>query len=202
MASSNQKKQDFGVVCYGGLEYAEQFLGLRDIKDFDPSLDAVFVSIDLEVSRQERGKPGTPLIREFGVATLDTRHLKFLISPFPTTKSILTQQFSTSHASQDFLGCDFTDFKECIFAETFFVAQKDLPATITNCLRIKDNSSLDCRALRNIVIVGHSPKSDLKILQRLGVNIYEVAPILALLDTHLMARNLFKANSVLKILLL
>jgi hypothetical protein len=43
---------------------------------------------------------------------------------------------------------------------------------------------------------GHSPKSDLNDLQRLGVNVYEIAPILAILDTYLIARNLFKANSI------
>jgi hypothetical protein len=196
MASISQKKQEFSISCHGGLKYAEQFLGLQDIKDFDSSLDPVFVSIDLEVSRQEKGKPGAPLVKEFGVATLDTRYLKSLISPFPITKSISTQQFSTSHASQDFLDCDFTDFKECVFTETLFISQADLPATIAKCFCIKDDSSPNSCALRNIVIVGHSPKGDLKILQRLGVNVYEIAPILAILDTHLMARNLFKANSI------
>jgi hypothetical protein len=196
MASLKQKKRDFRIAHHGGLKQTEQFLGLRDIKDFDPSLDVVFVSIDLEVSRQEKGKPGAPLVKEFGIATLDTRHLKSLASPSVATKSISTLQFSTSHASKDFLDCDFTDFKECVFAETLFVSQTDLPTTITKCLCIQDNSSPDSHALRNIVIVGHSTKTDLKILQRLGVNIYDIVPVLAILDTHLIARNLLGANSI------
>jgi hypothetical protein len=195
MASLERRKRDFGIARAGGLQHAEQVFGLRDIKDFDSFSDIVFVSIDLEVSRQEICKPGAPLVKEFGIATLDTRHLRCLASPFTATKSISTLQFSTSHASKDFLDCDFTDFKECVFAETFLVSQTDLSTTVTRCLRIQDDTSPDSRALRNIVIIGHSIKTDLKILQRLGINVYEVAPVLAILDTHLVARNLLGANS-------
>lgn len=116
----------------GGLEHAEQFLGLRDSQLFDPSLDIVFVSIDLEVPRQEQGKPGALLVKEFVIATLDNRYVKSLKSPFPAIKYIWTQQFSTSHTSQDFWDCDFTDFKECVFAETLFISQAELPATIAS----------------------------------------------------------------------
>jgi hypothetical protein len=165
MASLKQKNRDFGIARDGGLQHAEQFFGLRHIKDFNPSLDIVFVSIDLEVSRQEISKAGAPLVKEFGIATLDTRHLRCLSSPFVATKSISTLQFSTSHASKDFLGCDFTDFKECVFAETVFLSQTNLPTTVTKSLRIQDDTSPDSRALRNIVIIGHSTKTDLKILR-------------------------------------
>ncbi|PMD19439.1 hypothetical protein NA56DRAFT_542732, partial [Hyaloscypha hepaticicola] len=136
-----------------------------------------------------------PLVREFGIATLDTRHLRCLASPFPASKIISTLQFSTSHPSEDFIDCDFTDFKECGFAETVFVPQADLPTTITESLHIKADTSPDPRTLRNIVIIGHSVKTDLKILQRLGVNVHEVAPVLAILDTDLVARNLLGAKS-------
>lgn len=78
----------------------------------------------------------------------------------------------------------------------FFISQADLHVTIAECFCIKDDSSPNSCALRNIVIVDRSPKSDLKILQRLGVNVYEIAPIFAILDMHLIARNLFKANSI------
>ena len=195
MASRKEKKREFGIARHGGLHHAEQFLGLRDIQDFNSSSDIVFVSIDLEVSRQERPKPGAPLVKEFGIATLDTRMLRCLGWPFAATKSLSTLQFSTSHASKDFLDCDVTDFNECVFAETFFVSQADLPATVTKSLRIQDDTSPDPCALRNIVIVGQSTRHDLKILQRIGVNVYDVAPVLAILDTHSIARNQFGANS-------
>ena len=61
MASlKKQKKRYFSNARDGGLKHAEQFFGLRDIKDFDPSSDVVFVSFDLEVSRQERFKGPNP----------------------------------------------------------------------------------------------------------------------------------------------
>jgi hypothetical protein len=91
-----QKKRYFSSACDGGLQHAEQYFGLRDIKDFDPFSDVFFVSLDLEVSRQERSKPGALLVREFGIATLDTRYLRSLASPFVATKIISTFQFSTS----------------------------------------------------------------------------------------------------------
>lgn len=71
----------------------------------------------------------------------------------------------------------------------------DLSATITKCLCIQGNNSHDSQTLRDIVIIGHSVKSDLKIVQRLGIKICETVPILAILDTHLIVRNLLVANS-------
>ena len=192
MALLKHKKREFGIARGGGLQHAERFLGLRDIGDFHSSSDVVFVSIDLEVSRQERSKPGVPLVREYGIATFDIQHLS-LSSPFVATKSTLTLQFSTSHASEDFLDCDFTDFKECVFAETAFVTQTDLANTIIASLRVEDDTNPG--ALRNIVIIGQSIKTDLKILQRPGVNVYGAVPVLAISDTHLIARNLLGANS-------
>jgi hypothetical protein len=171
------------------------FLDFEISKDFNPSSDIVFVSIDLGESRQEISKPGAPPVKEFGIATLDTRYLRYLASPYVATKSISTLQFSTSQASKDFLGYDFTDFKECVFVEKVFVSQTDLSTTITKSLRNQDDASPDPRDLRNIVIIGHSTSTDLKILQRLGVNVYKVAPVLTILDTDLVARNLLGANS-------
>jgi hypothetical protein len=46
-----QKKRYFSSALDGGLQHAEQLSRLRDIQDFDPSSDVVFVSLDLEVSR-------------------------------------------------------------------------------------------------------------------------------------------------------
>jgi hypothetical protein len=46
-----QKKRYFSRALDGGLQYAEPFFRLRDIQDFDPSSDVVFVSLNLEVSR-------------------------------------------------------------------------------------------------------------------------------------------------------
>jgi len=73
MASLKQKNRDFGIACDGGLQHTEQFFGLRDNKDFDPSSDVVFVSIDLEVSKQEISKSGLHLSKNLAsqLSTLD-----------------------------------------------------------------------------------------------------------------------------------
>lgn len=150
----------------GGYQLTAQYLGLSspldikpdDIMATEPSLDVVFVSIDLEVSRYEKGKPGAPLVKEFGIAILDTRLLRSS-SPLykassiaPETGAIVTKQFSTSHSSQDFILCDATDFKECVFAETVFVAQEDLATTVKDCLRIRDTKFSDKTVWRNVVV--------------------------------------------------
>lgn len=194
MAFHTNSKTTLNLAPLGGLKNAEQFLGLRDIKGF-VSLDVIFISIDLEVSRQERRKTGIPSVKQFGIATLDTRHLKSQTSLSAPSKIISTLQFSTSHASKDFVDCDVTDFKECVFVETFLVSQLDLAATVTKYLCIKDTKSPDSHSLRNIVIVGHSPQSDLKVLQRLGVDVCKILPLRAVIDTYSIAQNFMGANS-------
>lgn len=78
---------------------------------------------------------------------------------------------------------------------TYFVSQENIAQTITHSLCIKDNNSLDPLCLRNIVLVGHSIKQDLKVLLRLGVNFYKVAPTVAILDTHGMSQELLGPKS-------
>ncbi|KAK8090186.1 hypothetical protein PG997_005147 [Apiospora hydei] len=46
-------------------------------------------------------------------------------------------------------------------------------------------------ALRNIVLVGHSPGYDLSFIRKLGIDITSIAPVLTVLDTHSMSRCLF-----------
>ena len=55
-----------------------------------------------------------------GIAILNTQRI-FTPEVWPSsqTRQINTYQFSTSQASTDFQDCDFTDFVECGFAETF-----------------------------------------------------------------------------------
>jgi hypothetical protein len=158
-------------------------------------LDVVFVSIDLEHGIIDEQSTQAPSVKEVGIAKLDTRQLAPTILNHPTSKLISTLQFSTTHSSADFKDCDFTDFRECLFAETYFVSQENLAQTIANSLRIKDDNSLDPLCLRNIVLIGHSIKQDLKVLLRLGVDFYKVAPVVAILDTHGMSRDLLGPES-------
>jgi hypothetical protein len=71
----------------------------------------------------------------------------------------------------EFKDChDSTEFRECLFAETFLVPQESLAHAIANSLRTQDKNSSDPLCLRNIVLVGQSIKLDLKILLYLGAD--------------------------------
>jgi hypothetical protein len=158
------------------------------------SLDALFVSIDLEVSRDERSKllqsRHRPLIKEYGVAILDTRD----IGRF-TERSDLHQLISTrhySHYSTRQLGRRRPPVttRECTFANTNQVGQDEFPSIIAKSLRVRDGT-----CVRNIAIVGHSVKHDLRIFQRLGIDVPSIAPLVIILDTHNMARDILGPTS-------
>lgn len=162
-------------------------------------------------------------VREVGFAVLDTRSIipssadsqpklppievanegntKFASRQHPL---ISTQQFSTSHASEDFEDCDATDFKECIFAKTRYVAREDLADTITRCLQfqqdpddVRGRHGIDVPAFgpRTVVVVGHSPQHDLEIIRRLGVKMSPTASIAAVLDTHRLSKAILGPGS-------
>jgi hypothetical protein len=91
MASlKRQKKPILAVIATEDYSMPSSFLGfeVRRYQRHQPLFDVVFVSIDPEVSRHERSKPGAPLVREFGMATLDARRLRCLVLPFIATQSI------------------------------------------------------------------------------------------------------------------
>lgn len=202
------------IARHGGLQHLTRVLRLSD-EHLRSTQDAIFVSIDLEVSRHERSaasndKSYIPHVKELGIACLDTRHVFAVENPScedsrltgsssgdvsglnctTETHSISTNQFSTSHSSKDFEDCDITNFKECVFAETFHVHQRDLAATIIRYLRIQDSAHFD--TIRKIVITGHSINQDWNIIQRLGVDINRVAPVMAVIDTHSLSRHIIK----------
>ena len=194
------------ILPDGGSQLILQCLGLSMplvINDAEHSLDVVFVSIDFEVSRYEINKPGPPLVKEFGIAVLDTRRLN-VTSPLSKASSItcletgtiITKQFSTSHSSEDFVSCDVTDFRECIFAETFHVTQENLATTIKDCLMIQDMNFADKTVWRDVVLIGHSPKHDLQVIQRLGVDISSLVKVIGVVDTHLIARSIVRAEVI------
>ncbi|KAI1085587.1 hypothetical protein F5B20DRAFT_8053 [Whalleya microplaca] len=203
MPSHSKGLTDLEIARYGGLKHLICLLRLSGM-DIGLSQDVIFVSIDLEVSRQERAavlnnKSHIPHVKELGIACFDTRLIFTLENPPPGlasnagTRLISTTQFSTSNASKDFEDCDFTDFQECVFAETFRINQRDLAATTKRHLQFKD--STNSHTLRNIAIVGHSVKSDLGIIQRLGVDICRIAPVIAVIDTHSLSRYILKSGS-------
>ncbi|TWU77540.1 hypothetical protein ED733_007465 [Metarhizium rileyi] len=189
---------------HGGLGDLERLFRVSDQNTF-PHPDIIFISIDLEVSREERARTMVktdhiPHIKELGFAWMDSRQI-FSAAPLQSrnkeakTSSVSTRQFSTSSASKDFEDCDVTNFQECIFAETFRVAPEDIPATVIRCLQFRDELSVEPNALRNVAIVGHSPGCDIKLIQRLGVDICSTCPVIAVLDTYLLSRYILGNTS-------
>ncbi|KAF4635835.1 hypothetical protein G7Y89_g2255 [Cudoniella acicularis] len=119
MESYHSKIADDKGRTDGGLHFAEQILQLyEDDEDYALALDAIFGSIDFKFHRKYQD-PVKHFIKELGIATLDTRHLRFSSSKSSEERLIATHQYSTSHASNDFAGYDVTDFHKCAFAETF-----------------------------------------------------------------------------------
>jgi len=178
----------------GGLKHLERILGLLQDSHRLCSLDAVFISIDLEVSRDERAKilksSDRPSIKEYGFATLDTRDISGRSEQIGFNQLFSTHHFSTALGSRPKtrLGTAITTIRKCNFAQTNQVGQDGLLSIITKSLRIEDsNASSPGPCLRNIVIVGHSVKPDLRILQRSEIDIFTIAPVAAILDTHNMA---------------
>jgi hypothetical protein len=188
--------KEIRVSNRGGLGHLEYFLRLRPYENKYPPLDVVFVSIDLERAWIDEQSTEAPPIKEAGIAKLDTQELISATLNRPATKLVTTTQFSTRYSSAEFKDChDSTEFRECLFAETFLVPQESLAQTIATSLRIQDDNSSDPLCLRNIVLVGHSIKLDLKVLLRLGVDFHKIAPTVAILDTHRITRHLLGPES-------
>lgn len=169
----------------GGLDVLQALLGFQGV----PS-DVLLISVDLEVGRCERGKPVShpdfPAIKECGLAADPN---------IPAGQFIRTQQFSTSNSSSDFLDCDATDFRECVFCETFYIEAAKLADTINETFQVRDENTPD--SFRNVAIIGHSLVSDLRLLHRIGVDVTKMTNVVAILDTHLMSQSLVGLNPLL-----
>ncbi|OIW35230.1 hypothetical protein CONLIGDRAFT_46726 [Coniochaeta ligniaria NRRL 30616] len=177
----------------GGLDVLQSLLGFHGV----PS-DILLISVDLEVDRGERDKPVShpdfPAIKEVGLAVLDTRRVAD--ASIPAGQYICTQQFSSSNSFSDFLDCDITDFRECVFCETLYVEAATLADTINETFQVRDEHTPD--SFRSIAIIGHSPVSDLRILCRIGVDVTKTTNVVAILDTHLMSQGLVGLNPLLQ----
>jgi hypothetical protein len=124
-----------------------------------------------------------PVIKEYGISTIDTRHLSRFERIEPQN-IIVTRHFSTILKDKT--------IRECAFAETNKINQNELPSVIRESLQIQNSNT----GFRNIIIFGHSVKPDLRILQRLGIDIFTIAPTVVILDTHNMAREVLGSNSI------
>lgn len=178
----------------GGLKHLERLLGLREAGGLP--IDAVFVSLDLEVAsdRQRLHLSTTkPVATQLAFASLDTRHIHSLSGSSDLRSLISVQMFevdlpptSKKAAREKEKG------QQCIFAQTHLITSQEVFTTITQNLRITDSlAGTENSHLRNIVLVGHSLGEDLRILRLLGIDLASVGPILTIIDTHSISRYLF-----------
>ncbi|KAI1849839.1 hypothetical protein JX265_013542 [Neoarthrinium moseri] len=165
----------------GGSKHLERLLGLRE--DGVLSTDAVFVSLDLECDT-DRHRPSLstqkPIISQFGIAILDTRDICSLSKSSGLASLVTVRMFQSKESMKG--------AREYVFAQTTAITQHRIVDTIIKSLRIIEKSSTGTNALRNIVLVGHSFKSDLDVLGAHGLDIASIAPVLTTVDTHVASR--------------
>jgi hypothetical protein len=183
----------------GGIGGLKAILGITPNSGLLSSLDVVIISIDLEFPGQDRRDMHKfkirPYIEECGIAILDTRDLKDSSRSKSLNELITTREFSTKYPVK---AKRLIPGRRCIFAQTNRIGQDQFRSVITKALQIKDPDSPPTgrhARLRNIVLVGHSVTDDLRIIQLLGVDIFSVAPVVAVVDTFRMALSVFGHNA-------
>lgn len=178
----------------GGLKHLERLLGTRE--DGALSIDAVFVSLDLEVASDRQRlhlSDEKPVIRQLALASLDTRDIRSLSVSSDLRSLISLQMFEVSLSPDKRKPVQETAKEtQCIFAQTQSITSKEVSATIIRNLCIRDSlAAPENSSLRNIVLVGHSLGEDLKILRLLDIDPATVGPIPTIIDTYSMARFIF-----------
>lgn len=166
------------------------FLGLRNCEPSlaqDPTLsDVVLVSLDLEVAccrKYVASSSGKAPITEIGFAILDTRYL--YSKPIDITTAITARFFRVSDIIPCSKKAERKRKRPCVFTNQKKITQSQIASTIVKNLQIRDKSRNG--ALRNIALIGHSIKEDRKVLQFLGLTVFDIASISVVIDTHLMA---------------
>lgn len=168
----------------GGLNHLQRLLGMRE--DGVLPTDSVFVSLDIETDEDRQGLhllDREPRINQVGFATLDTREL---LRPWAKLGARISVR------SFQVVGRKPRNQHSALIPT--MVHQKEVVPIVTRNLRIVDKQTADNNGeppLRNIVLVGHSIWGDIKILRMLRLDVTSMTHILAILDTHSIARRLF-----------
>lgn len=157
-------------ICIGPVsdeEFLQQFLEANHCAGIEQcvSSDVVFVAISTKLSKSRRRalkasnakvseEASENPVLECGLAMLDSRYLHSKLSEKRIRNLISTRYFSV-----------YNEFGRspkpgpCEFAETEFVPSSNLRGILHDCLRIRDSSSADPNALREIVIANTSLKN-------------------------------------------
>lgn len=178
----------------GGLKHLERLLGTRE--DGALSIDALFVSLDLEVASDRQKlhlSAEKPVVKQLAFTALDTRDIRSLSASSDLNSLISVQMFEVPLSLMSKKAKKKKEkAQECVFAQTHLITSGEVPTTITRNLRIRDSlARSDSSHLRNIVLVGQSLGEDLRILRLLGIDLASVGPIPTIIDTHSISRFLF-----------
>lgn len=165
----------------------EELMGLRE--NDRTATEPIFISFDLAVAcDRERLNhlDEKPVIRQMGFARLDIRNFcspYFLENPnhFISLRCVQVTGVSLSRKSKT------KNKRKAVFATPKNIRQYRVAAEVTQNLQIRDNRC-GSGSLRNIVLIGQSIKRDLKILEYLGIDVFNIAPIVAVIDTCFLAR--------------
>ena len=136
-----------------------------------------------------------PYIEGCGIAILDTRDLRDSSPRKSLNDLITTQEFSTKYPVK---AKRLIPGRRCIFAPTNRIGQDQFRSVIAKALQVKDQDYPPTgrhARLRNIVLVGPSVTDDLRIIQLLGVDMFNVAPVTAVVDTFRVALSVFGHNA-------
>lgn len=178
----------------GGLKHLERLLGTRE--DGVLSIDAVFVSLDLEVASDRQRlhlSDEIPVVRQLAFASLDTRDIRSMSMSSDLRSLISLQMFEvTLSPGAKKPVQEMAKDKQCLFAQTQSITSEEVASTIIRNLCIRDSlAAPENSSLRSIVLVGHSLGEDLKILRLLDIDPATVGSIPTIIDTHSMARFMF-----------
>ena len=180
----------------GGVKFLERFLGLRG--DAIISTDAVFISLDLEVASDRKFLSSSgeqPVITQLGFARLDTRHLSSLSEENDLHSFLSVRFYNVEGQSLSKSARNKKKRKPCVFARPARITPQCVARTITQNIQIPDTGDTKKDSFRNIILVGHSVKEDLKILQYIGLHLFDLAPISIVIDTYLLARYMLPPYS-------
>ena len=116
--------------------------------------------LTLEVSRDERSKllqsNDRPLIREYGIAILDTRDIGGCTDEKSLRQLVSTRHYSTQRLERP-KPPGRVPIRKCIFTHTNQADLDKLPSIIAQSLRIEDiKAAPPLTCFQDIAIVGHS----------------------------------------------
>ena len=146
-------------------------------------LDVVFVSLDFEVV----WCPRCPTkVYQVGVSTLDTRDVcdKSLwerVDDIISTRNVCTRTWSAvAKAAKGFM-----------FGATECIPQSEISNSLKTVLLV-ENPQAPSKKYRRIVLIGHGICSELAVWDKIGLNVDEIASVVAILDTTKIAKHLYE----------